>query len=187
MFKSAQKTRATGFSLLELLLVVGVGAVLILAGLSAYKLVAEGNSATQGIRQLQTLKQQVQSAYQGQAGYGTAAGADMTATMQAARMLPADMPLTGTNLRNAFGGTSTVVTGALVGGNAQSFLIRFNNVSRSACAKMGMVFSTASSSDFTGLTINATVLTAGQLAAPTLAIVSAACNVEDNAMTWTFQ
>ena len=182
------KHTSRGFSLLELLLVVGVGAVLILAGLSAYRLVSEGNAATQGIRQLQTLKQQVQQAYQGEAGYGTAAGADMVATLSTMRMLPPDMPVTGATLRNGFGSTTTIVTGPLVGGNASTFLITFNGVGTSACNKMGVVFSTATSSDFTNLSITPTGGGTANTAitVPTVGIVSAACG-NTNVMVWTFR
>lgn len=177
------KHKARGFSLLELLLVVGVGAVLILAGLSAYRLVSEGNSATQGIRQLQTLKQQVQQAYQGEAGYGTTAGTDMTATLNSMRMLPSDMPVTSAgNIRNAFGANTQIVTGALVSGNAPTFLVTFAGVGTAACNKMGTTFSTANASDFVDVTIGTTVLTA-----PTVTTVAAACTAATNTITWEFR
>jgi len=176
------KQRARGFSLLELLLVVGVGAVLILAGLSAYRLVTESNAATQGIRQLQTLKQQTQQAYQGESGYGAAANASLLATLQSMRMLPPDMApdaaVAATTLRNGFGNTTTVKAGATV----STFIITFNGVGASACNKMGVVFSTATSSDFVGLTIGATVL-----ATPTVATVAAACANDTNVMAWEFR
>lgn len=151
---NASSKKQAGFSLLELLLVVAVGAVLILAGLGAYKLVSEGNAATQGIRQLQTLKQQVQQAFQGESNYG-AAGGDMTAVLQSLRMLPPDMPLNGANLRNSFGGNTTVVTGAAPG---DTFIITFNNVSTNACTKMAQTYSYNNASDLVSLTINGTLV-----------------------------
>lgn len=175
------KTRAPrGFSLLELLLVVAVGAVLILSGLGAYKLVSDGNNATQSIRQLQTLKQQVQQAYQGSAGYGTVANADLTASLQAMRLLPPDMPLTGTTLRNAFGGTTTIVAGTSVA----NFVVTFNNVSRGACVKLGGVYSVSNDSSFVQLVVNGgTALTV-----PTIALLTGAngCDNDLNTMVWTF-
>lgn len=175
--------KSRGFSLLELLLVVGVGAVLILAGLSAYRLVSEGNAATQGIRQLQTLKQQVQQAFQGETGYGSAAGENLVATLQSMRMLPPDMAPNATtgadSLRNGFGNTTTVETG----GTTSSFIITFNGVGASACNKMGVVFSTATSSDFVGLSIDGTAVTMP----PTVAAVSAACDNDSNDMAWEFR
>lgn len=174
--------QSRGFSLLELLLVVGVGAVLILAGLSAYRLVAEGNAATQGIRQLQTLKQQVQQAFQNDTGYGASASANLLATVQSMRMLPPDMApnaATGAvSLRNGFNGTTTVVAGTTV----STFRITFNGVGASACNRMGTVFSTATSSDFVGVTIGATTLTV-----PTVATLATACANTTNTMTWEFR
>jgi len=181
MIKSSVKSRSSGFSLLELLLVVAVGAVLILAGLSAYKLVSEGNAATQGIRQLQTLKQQTKQAFQAETGYGAAAAGDLTATLQNLRMLPPDMPLNGTNLRNGFGGNTTVVAGA----TTATFVVTFANVSRNACAKMGMTFSAANASDFVGLSVNG----AAAITAPTIAVLTGAtgCTADNNTMAWTFE
>lgn len=171
-----------GFSLLELLLVVGVGAVLILAGLGAYRLVVEGNAATQGIRQLQTLKQQVQQAYQNDTGYGTSATANLLPTLQSMRMLPPDMTpnaATGAvSLRNGFNSTTTVAAGATVA----TFRITFNGVGASACNKMGTAFSTTTSADFVGVTIGATILTA-----PTVATLATACANDTNTMVWEFR
>ncbi|MBU6235122.1 MAG: prepilin-type N-terminal cleavage/methylation domain-containing protein [Alphaproteobacteria bacterium] len=180
MLQSQRKQ--SGFSLLELLLVVAVGAVLILAGLGAYKLVSEGNAATQSIRQLQTLKQQVQQAYQGEASYGTTANADLTATLQAMRMLPPDMPLNGTTLRNGFSSTTTVTAGAAT----SQFVITYNGVSRNACVKMGQTYTTANASDFVSLTING----GAALTTPNVANLTTGadgCDADDNVMVWTFQ
>ncbi|HEY8964615.1 MAG TPA: type 4 pilus major pilin [Alphaproteobacteria bacterium] len=156
------KHMARGFSLLELLLVVGVGAVLILAGLSAYRLVSEGNAATSGVRQLQTLKQQVQTAFQGQSNYGAAA-ADMRPTLNTLNLLPGDMTYSAgppVNLNNAFSGNTLITVGAAP---QTTFLIQMNNVPSSACNKLGQLFSTTSNSDFVSLKI-------GTASPPTVAI-----------------
>ena len=50
------KKTQSGFSLLELLLVVGVGALLLLAGLATYRLVSEGNNVNAATQMLNTLK-----------------------------------------------------------------------------------------------------------------------------------
>lgn len=178
--------QSRGFSLLELLLVVGVGAVLILAGLSAYRLVSEGNATTQGIRQLQILKQQVQEAFRGETGYGSTAGANLLATLQAMRMLPTDMTpnaTTGaTTLRNEFSSTTTVVTGALVAGQAASFIVTFNGVPASSCNKLGMSFSTANASDFVRLSVGTITITT-----PTVATLATACANATNTLAWEFR
>src|SRR5688572_7331469 len=87
------KRGAKGFSLLELLLVVAVGAVLILAGLGAYRLVTENNNTNQATRLITTLKQQIQQAYQGQASYGTGNIIDDLVSLRA---LPSDIGTSGT-------------------------------------------------------------------------------------------
>lgn len=172
-----------GFSLLELLLVVGVGAVLILAGLSAYKLVSDNNAANQGVRQLQTLKTQIQQAYQGEAGYPSG-NTDIIQQLYSMRMLPPDMPPNSTtvtsitNLRNGFGG-STTVNGASDG---TTFDIIYNGVSRTACARMGVAYSANSTYDFVEVEINSTTLQN-----PTVGQVATACSGDTNTLTYTFR
>jgi|GEM_PF-1180179 len=179
------KHTVRGFSLLELLLVVGVGAVLILAGLSAYRLVTEGNSATQGSRQLQTLKQQVQTAYQGESTYGSTAGADMVATMSNMKMLPADMPVQGTGIiRNAFNGDTNIVVGA---SPFSTFKITFKSVPTAACVKMGPQFSTDTASDFVGLTVNSAAVLTNNATVANLTATGRCSSTNANTMTWEFR
>jgi len=58
-----------GFSLLELLLVVAVGAILILAGLAIYRNITANTSVNDTSRMVNVLKQEVQRIYQGEASY----------------------------------------------------------------------------------------------------------------------
>lgn len=182
MFKFKRKPSAgkqAGFSLLELLLVVGVGAVLILAGLSAYKLVSDNNAANQGVRQLQTLKTQVQQAFQGEPNYGSAT-ATLVPVLNNMRMLPPDMPMSGTDLlRNGFGGTTAVTVGA----TATEFTITFNNVSAAACARMGVAYSSNNTADFVGVVIN----TGSSEAQPNVTFVAAQCSQATNTLAFTFR
>src|SRR5690606_13396578 len=53
-----QTNRESGFTLLELLLVIGVAALLLIGGIATYRLVSEGNKATEAIRQVLTIKQE---------------------------------------------------------------------------------------------------------------------------------
>lgn len=182
MVKFLRKPRAgkqAGFSLLELLLVVGVGAVLILAGLSAYKLVSDNNAANQGVRQLQTLKSQVQQAFQGEPNYGST-GSTLVTILNNMRMLPPDMPLSGTNLRNGFGGTTTVTVDS---SDNTLFNITFNNVSASACARMGVAYSSNNTADFAGVSINGS---SSELQ-PDVPFVAAECDQATNTLSFSFR
>src|SRR5690606_13141194 len=53
-----QTNRESGFTLLELLLVIGVAALLLIGGIATYRLVSEGNKATEAIRMVLTIKQE---------------------------------------------------------------------------------------------------------------------------------
>ncbi len=58
----------SGFTLLELLLVVGVGALLLIGGIATYRLVSEGNKVTDATRMIMTIRNEASNLSQGQ-GY----------------------------------------------------------------------------------------------------------------------
>jgi prepilin-type N-terminal cleavage/methylation domain-containing protein len=188
MLKTCKRTQSAGFSLLELLLVVAVGAILILAGLGAYRLVSEGTNTNRSVQQLNTLKQQTQQAFAGQGAYGTTAGADLVATLTTLRSLPSDMPSSGTGtLRNSFGQNTTITVGA---SPFNTFVITFNGVPPSSCVTLGQVFTPTNASDFGGLTVTVTAGATTNTTAVTTyttAGLTAACSGTTNNMAWTFR
>ncbi|NBU58509.1 MAG: prepilin-type N-terminal cleavage/methylation domain-containing protein [Betaproteobacteria bacterium] len=172
---------AGGFSLLELLLVVAVGAVLILAGLGAYRLVSENNNTNQATRLLATLKQQVQQAYQGQASYGTG---NLVDDLTALRALPTDLGTSGTG--------NTMVAKAMFGpititGNNTTFSIGLTNVPKGACVRLGQQFTPQNANDFVSLQV--ATQSYNQASSITQTALLASCNNQaaSNTMTWTFQ
>lgn len=134
-----------GFSLLELLLVVAVGAVLLLAGLSAYRLVTQNNAQNEAVRLLNILKQQAQKAYQGDGTYGTS---DLVPTLISLRAFPAGT-LSGSTPRHPFGGDIEIE------GNGDTFTISFNDIERAACISIGQSFDSSTDPDFVQLSIGA--------------------------------
>jgi len=76
-----------GFSLLELLLVVAVGAILILAGLAIYRNITNNTQINEASRVLNVIKQETQRIYQGEATYG--AGTDIEPILVNAEAVPA--------------------------------------------------------------------------------------------------
>jgi prepilin-type N-terminal cleavage/methylation domain-containing protein len=176
------KSKAQGFSLLELLLVVAVGAVLILAGLGAYRLVSDNNNANAATRQVQSLKTAVQGMYQGQSSYG-AAKAKLTDVLIDANAAPSDMITSSTTtLRSAFG---TDVTVAAIGTAPPSFGVTFAGVPKNACTKLGMLYSTVNSSDFVNVQINGKTA----ITAPTPALLTGTngCTAATNTMIFQFR
>lgn len=182
-----QKTRnrRSGFSLLELLLVVAVGAVLILAGLGAYRLVSENNNTNQATRLITTLKQQVQQAYQGQASYGSGAG--IVDDLVALRALPSDLATVGTGdtmtAKSMFGPITII-------GNATNFSIAFANVPKGACIRLAQQFTPQNANDFVSLSVGSTALTQASPATSfSQSALATACSDQTsvNTITWTFQ
>lgn len=171
-----------GFSLLELLLVVAVGAVLILAGLGAYRLVSENNNTNQATRLLTTLKQQIQQAYQGQASYGTG---NLIDDLVSLRALPSDFGTSGS-------GDSMIAKGQfgniLITGNTNTFSIQLQNVPKGACVRLAQQFTPQNANDFVSLQVGSTAF--GQTATNmTQQTMMSTCSTQtsQNTMTWAFQ
>ncbi len=177
------KRHQSGFSLLELLLVVAVGAVLILAGLGAYRLVSENNNTNQATRLLTTLKQQIQQAYQGQSSYGTD---NLIDNLVSLRALPSDLGTTGTgDTMQAKGPFGPV----LLTGVNQTFSIELDNVPKGACVRLAQQFTPQNANDFVSLNIG----TAGSYTQAstdmTQATFMTTCSDQAtvNKMVWVFQ
>ena len=186
MLKTCKKTQSAGFSLLELLLVVAVGAILILAGLGAYRLVSEGSNTNRATQQLNTLKQQTQQAFAGQGAYGTATLTSLVATLDNMKALPSDMAVSGTTIRNAFGTATTITTGATAA-TLNTFIVTFPAVPVSSCIKLGQLFTPGNANDLARLAIGATNIDRGAAAtAYTLAAITTACGTAATNMAWTF-
>lgn len=168
------KQNEKGFSLLELLLVVGVGALLLLAGIGTYQLVTSGSTANDAVRLLATIKQQAQRAYQGQAAYDP----NMLPTLVAMQAFPSGVVDQATGVASdPWGGAITVGAAA----PATNFTITYPAVPSASCIQIGTAF-TEADTDFVSLTIG------GAAVLPvTTANVVAACGVGATpAMAWTF-
>ncbi len=174
--KTGKMQNEAGFSLLELLLVVGVGALLLLAGIATYRLVTQGTSANEAVRVMTTIKEKTQRAFQGQRGYGSTSIVPTLVTMQA---FPAGV-LDGSDVpHHPWGGEIDIV------GDNQNFEIIFEDVPSSACISLGTIFD-SEDSDFVSLDIGGTSFTPGgtEITAPNLQGPCASSAQVD--MTWTF-
>lgn len=148
-----------GFSLLELLLVVGVGALLLLAGIATYRLVTQGNNVNDAVRTLTTIKQQTQRAFQGQPNYGTA---DLVPTLVAMNAFPAgvlDTSLTPPQPIHPWGAPIAIA------GNTQTFTVTFTAVPSDSCIQLANTFN-SQDTDFFDLTIGGTTYARGAVMDP---------------------
>jgi len=180
MLTTNQKNTA-GFSLLELLLVVAVGAVLILAGLGAYRLVSENNNTNQAARLLTTLKQQIQQAYQGQSTYGATSILDDLVTLHA---LPSDIATTGSG--DTMTGKGPFGTISILGAG-NSFSMTFNDVPKGACVRLAQQFTPQNSNDFVSLKIAGTTFTQTSTNMTQTQFMSSCVDTAaTNDMVWTF-
>ncbi len=179
LFNSKGRKNEAGFSLLELLLVVGVGALLLLAGIATYRLVTQGNNVNDAVRILATIKQQTQRAFQGQRTYG-ASGTDLTPTLVAMDAFPSGVLDGGTppTARHPWGDL------ILITAEDQEFDITYQLVPSDACIQLGTTFD-QEDSDFIELDVNGTVFDATNPV--TVAGLTTACtSATEVPMVWTF-
>lgn len=159
-----------GFSLLELLLVVAVGAILILAGLAIYRNITNNTQINEATRLVNVLKQETQRLFQGEPSYGTASLNEILINADA---VPPKYVAGSALIESPFD-EAVDVTGV---GN--DFTIELTDVPEAACIKLGVEF-TEDDPDFQSLTIGGTAV------ATTVVAVDAQC-ADDVEMIWTFE
>ncbi|MDB5477849.1 MAG: hypothetical protein JWM96_344 [Alphaproteobacteria bacterium] len=176
--------REGGFTLLELLLVIGVAALLLIGGIATYRLVSDGNKTTETTRLLLTIRQEAQTmAQQGNGVYtgvtfaGTGGGADAASPLVTGGVLRDGQ-------RNAFGGT-IIIAPATTTVADDSLSVTFNGLSQSACTKL--MTSINNPSEVVSVTGNGTTILAAAFPV-TPANAGGACNVagNNNTIAWVF-
>lgn len=161
-----------GFSLLELLLVVAVGAILLLSGLAIYRNVTNNTNINEATRLLSVIKQETQRLFQGEGEYGSASIEDVLIN---AEVIPS----------SALRGTDKIMSPfnarIRVNGDDATFTVEFKSVPRSACISLGQAYS-INDPDFVKVEIGNTELD-GEVGVVDL---NTACNTDTKNMTWTF-
>ncbi len=163
---SCSAAKNAGFSLLELLLVVGVGALLILAGLATYRMIVQDSAVNQTLSAIFATKASVKKTFASQNGDGAGS---LIPALVAASGLPSSIRVdTGTMTANhPLGGAFDVV--AAVG----AFRIELYDLEQSDCMKIGLAFDTRSEDDFVALEIGAD--TYDLTTSPTAASLQTSC------------
>ena len=168
------KLKQKGFSLLELLLVVAVGAILLLAGLAVYRNVTDNSKVTETIRLLNVTKQETQRLFQGEGRYPSQVLNDV---LIEAKAFPSSS-LVGSQVRTPYNGDVTVE------GEGRTFNILMADIPESSCIKIGQTFA-SDDADFVELRIRGTLITPGTNGVYEVLDLQNACN-GDSDMEWTF-
>lgn len=124
-----------GFSLLELLLVMGIIAALIVAAFIVYPKVQSYRNVKIESNNISSLKAEVSALYASVAS-DLPKDANLNSIMIQAKVIPASMRYNSLRLRNVWGGDVYVGTYNIA--NAVSFAIQYNHVPRDECAKLVM-------------------------------------------------
>lgn len=183
LFNINKKKAARGFTLIEILLVVGFIALAGIGIYVVYNKVQTGNAANTEARNLDTLRAGVKNLYGGTVNYGTLT---QTVLLQG-RVVPDNMrDATGANIINSFGGTVTVAPATFGGGAANNaFTITYPNVPLDVCSK----FVTVGGNGFNKVVVGTTTVKDTSAATGNVLDVAgtaAACNGATGSITITF-
>lgn len=136
LFKLNKKKIARGFTLIEVLLVVGFIALASIGVYVVYNKVQTGNAANTEARNVDALRAGVKNIYGGSTSYN---GLTNTVALNA-RIVPDNMRTSGstTAITNSFGGTVTLGTVTFGTGAAanNAFTIQYAGVPIDVCAKL---------------------------------------------------
>lgn len=159
---SFNQKNAKGFSLVELLLVLGVLAILLVAAFVVFPQVRDRNQANAEVTNLTTIKAGASNLYASRGGDYT--GLTNTVAIDA-RLFPTSMPVTGTGASRAvtssWGQPVTVAAADAADGGPRRFNITYNAVPPGVC--LGMVAGAAT--NFEQVTVGTTaVITDGTTA-----------------------
>ncbi len=150
-----RKNNAKGFSLIEILLVVGFVALASVGVYTIYNKVQITNQANQEARNIDLIRAGVKSLYGSKTNFGTVTNT----VVNQGRITPENMRDAGDSslIYNSFGGAVTVAPGSLGTGGApnNAFIITYNAVPAAICIKLA----SAGGAQFDQVSIGADIVT----------------------------
>lgn len=175
---SFNRNNAKGFSLIELLLVLGVLAILLVAAFVVYPQVRDRNQANAEVSNLTSIKANINNLYAARGGLYTGLTTDVA---NAARAFPQSMNggvyAAGTAISSSWGGTvTTAVNAAAVAGIPanRSFNITYTNVPAGVC--LGLVSGAAANFQSVVVGTTETIVAVGAARQFDPAVAAGACN-----------
>lgn len=180
MTNNKMTRREDGFTLLELLLVIGVAALLLIGGIATYRLVSDGNKATEATRLLLTLRQEAQVMAQQQGGNYEDIDFDSSVSDPANPLVVSG--ILRNNQRNPFNGDIVITpTGT---GNV-NLEVTFGNVTQAACVRLVQAINNPN--DVLEVKVGTTTIAADINDFPVTAATAAnACSGTASDITWVF-
>ncbi len=135
--KNIKNKKNKGFTLVEILLVVGFIALASIGIYAVYNKVQSGAKANKTLQDIQTLRAGIKNLYGGKKDFSTITAA----VVRDARIAPSDMVVgggpSGTELRNVFGGIVNIIPATLTGAQANSaFSIVMPQIPGDVCSKL---------------------------------------------------
>ncbi len=177
-------TSQNGFTLLELLLVIGVAALLLVGGISTYRMVTEGNKATDASRLLMLIKQEASLLAHQQNGKYEDIVFDSTSSAADASGGRSPLVIKGvlkTGQRNPFNGRV-----AITAPTEETLQVVFENISKPACLRLVQLMKLPSEMVSVG-TATASYTSAASQIPVSVIHATAACDQVANTITWVFR
>jgi prepilin-type N-terminal cleavage/methylation domain-containing protein len=116
-----------GFTLVEIIVVIGIAAVLIGGALAFSGIATSSNSSLSMIRDITSIRTAAQSLYSGQGNYGTV---NLNQQLITAQKVPGDLIVAGSTITTPNGGTLTVT------GNTTNITIAVTNLPTDVCTSL---------------------------------------------------
>ena len=178
--KKIEKPCQAGFSLLELLLVIGVGTTLLLSGIGVYRIILKDKTANDTIQAILMTKSGIQRLFRTERTYGTVS---LLNTAISAKIFPGTVHVdtAGPTVYHPFGGTMDI-TGA-----GSSFTITVSGLGTSPCIMIGEALNPETADDMLSLTVDSGAVTTFDETNPaTPPGLAGACTSNMNQMIFTF-
>jgi len=128
--------KSKGFTLIEILLVVGFISLASIGVYTIYNKVQIGNQANQEGRNIDTLRAGIKGLYGASSEYSTITNTVVNQARVTPQSLRSSNPLDVVSITNSFGGNVTVTPVSLGGGVNNGFRITYPRVTADVCVKM---------------------------------------------------